>query len=149
MKPVQLFAHWEQVRKDTILTIEKFSNEELAYTPFEDSWSVGTIALHIADCEYYWLHYLAMKDTHPPFSFKLADYPVKQSIIEVLNQVHEKTLSFLNGLDEKDLETLFTTSRQDTFTLYWMIWHVVEHEIHHRGELSLIHGLLGRQGLDV
>jgi uncharacterized damage-inducible protein DinB len=30
-----------------------------------------------------------------------------------------------------------------------VIWHVLEHEIHHRGELSLIHGLLGREGLDV
>jgi uncharacterized damage-inducible protein DinB len=29
-----------------------------------------------------------------------------------------------------------------------MLWHVVEHEIHHRGELSLILGLLGREGLD-
>jgi uncharacterized damage-inducible protein DinB len=26
---------------------------------------------------------------------------------------------------------------------------VLEHEVHHRGELSLIHGLLGREGLDV
>jgi len=33
--------------------------------------------------------------------------------------------------------------------LGWIIWHVLEHEIHHRGELSLILGLLGREGLDV
>jgi uncharacterized damage-inducible protein DinB len=29
-----------------------------------------------------------------------------------------------------------------------MLWHVIEHEVHHRGELSLLLGLLGRQGLD-
>jgi uncharacterized damage-inducible protein DinB len=34
-------------------------------------------------------------------------------------------------------------------SLGWIIWHVLEHEIHHRGELSLILGLLGREGLDV
>jgi uncharacterized damage-inducible protein DinB len=29
-----------------------------------------------------------------------------------------------------------------------MIGHLIEHEIHHRGELSLILGLLGREGLN-
>jgi len=29
-----------------------------------------------------------------------------------------------------------------------MLMHTLEHEIHHRGELSLILGLLGRKGLD-
>jgi len=29
-----------------------------------------------------------------------------------------------------------------------MLWHVMEHEVHHRAELSLILGLLGREGLD-
>jgi uncharacterized damage-inducible protein DinB len=33
--------------------------------------------------------------------------------------------------------------------LRWIIWHVLEHEVHHRGELSLILGLLGKEGLDV
>jgi uncharacterized damage-inducible protein DinB len=30
-----------------------------------------------------------------------------------------------------------------------IIWHVLEHEIHHRGELSILIGLLGREGLEV
>jgi uncharacterized damage-inducible protein DinB len=29
-----------------------------------------------------------------------------------------------------------------------MLGHILEHEIHHRGELSLILGLLGREGLN-
>ena len=29
-----------------------------------------------------------------------------------------------------------------------MIEHMIDHEIHHRGELSLILGLLGREGLN-
>jgi uncharacterized damage-inducible protein DinB len=29
-----------------------------------------------------------------------------------------------------------------------MVWHVMEHEIHHRGELSLLLGMLGHEGLD-
>ena len=33
--------------------------------------------------------------------------------------------------------------------LGWIIWHVLEHRSPHRGELWLILGLLGRDGLDV
>jgi uncharacterized damage-inducible protein DinB len=55
----------------------------------------------------------------------------------------------LNELDEKDLNVEYTTHHWETFPLYWIIWHVLEHVIHHRGELSLIHSLLGREGLDV
>jgi len=27
----------------------------------------------------------------------------------------------------------------ESIPLFWIVWHVVEHEIHHRGELSLLH----------
>ena len=44
---------------------------------------------------------------------------------------------------------VYKTPEGEVFTLRWIIWHVLEHEIHHRGELSLALGLLGREGLDV
>ena len=37
----------------------------------------------------------------------------------------------------------------ESFTLGWLIWHVLEREVHHRGELSLALGLLEGEGLDV
>ncbi len=33
--------------------------------------------------------------------------------------------------------------------LRWVIWHVLEHEIHHRGEIYLMLGLLGMEAPDV
>ncbi|MCE7990102.1 MAG: hypothetical protein DYG89_53840, partial [Caldilinea sp. CFX5] len=47
------------------------------------------------------------------------------------------------------LDQTYTIPGGHAFSLGWIIWHVLEHEIHHRGELSLILGLLGREGLDV
>ena len=31
----------------------------------------------------------------------------------------------------------------------WVVWHVIEHEIHHRGEVYLMLGLLGMEAPDV
>lgn len=149
MKPRQLFGHWEQVRADLRATIDKFSADELTFTPFEGGWPVGRIMLHIAECEDHWLHGEVRHEFELPISYELDDYPTKPAILEVLNIAHSRTLQFLDGLEENDLDRVYRTSHEETFPLRWIIWHVLEHEIHHRGELSLILGMLGREGLDV
>jgi uncharacterized damage-inducible protein DinB len=149
MKPGQQFEHWEQVRAGLLATIESFSEEELVYTPFAGSWPVGQIMLHIAECEDHWLHGVVRRELQLPVDYPLADHPSRAGIIAVLDLAHSRTLRFLSTLDEGDLDQLYQTRFGETFPLSWILWHVLEHEIHHRGELSLALGLLGRQGLDV
>jgi uncharacterized damage-inducible protein DinB len=149
MKPSQIFAHWGQIRADLLATMDKFSQEELSFTPFKGSWPVGQILLHIADCEDNWLHGVVRGDFKPWIFYNFSDYPTKSAILEVLDHAHAKTIALFSELDEKDLNVKYKTPDGQVFSLYWIIWHVLEHEIHHRGELSLIHGLLGREGLDV
>lgn len=149
MKPRDLFAHWDQVRKDLVKTIQQFSEEELKWVPFEGSWAVGQIMLHIADCEDNWLHGVVRGEFEPWIFYPLADYPTRKAILEVLERAHQRTNAFLDGLATSDLGRVYTIPDGAQFSLYWILWHVLEHEIHHRGELSLILGLLGREGLDV
>jgi len=149
MKLSQMFAHWEQVRADLLTTIDKFSEEELAYSPYPGCWSIGKTMLHIADCEDYWLHVVVEPSLPPDFLYELADYPTKTAIKTKLDQAHQRTLVLLDKLDERNLTDGRQTPRRETFTVGWIIWHVLEHEIHHRGELSMALGLLGREGLDV
>jgi uncharacterized damage-inducible protein DinB len=149
MKPSQMFTHWDQVRTDLVATIDKFTQEELTFVPFKGSWSVGQIMLHIADCENYWLHFVVRQEIDPWKYYDLADYPSVEAIKKVLDIVRLKTLIYLESLEESDLDKVYQIPEGETYTLGWIIWHVVEHEIHHRGELSLLLGLLGRPGLDV
>ena len=67
----------------------------------------------------------------------------------MLEQARQRTATLLEQLDEGDLSCEYETQKGERFTLGWIIWHVLEHEIHHRGELSMALGLLGREGLDV
>jgi len=149
MKPSQIFSHWDQVRADLLATIDMFKEDELTFVPFTGSWPVGKIMLHIADCEDYWLHQVIRQEIEVWSYYTLANHPTKTAIKEVLEGVRKKTLPFLGSLDESDLDGEYKTPEGEVFTLRWIIWHVLEHEIHHRGELSLTLGLLGRQGLDV
>ncbi len=149
MKPRQLFSHWVQVRADLLETIDKFSEDELTYAPYTNCWTVGQIMLHIADCENYWLHMTVRHEIKRWKYFDFAEHPTKIAIKKVLKAPHLKTIEFLENLDEDDLNEVYITPKGELFPLRWIIWHVLEHEIHHRGELSLILGLLGRAGLDV
>jgi uncharacterized damage-inducible protein DinB len=149
MKPDQLFKHWEQVRQQLYETIDKFQESELTYQPFSTSWTVGQIMLHIAEVEELWIGSIVLKEATPSLEYELADYPTKAKIKRVLKKSHQHTEKLLAGLEEVDLQKKYHTENDAILSLYWILWHVVEHEIHHRGELSLILGLLGREGLDV
>jgi len=40
-------------------------------------------------------------------------------------------------------------AEESAHTREWIVWHVLEHEIHHGGELSLALGGYGLQGIDM
>ena len=77
----------------------------------------------------------------------LERYPTVEAIKGILAKVHERTVEFLRDLDDAALARSITSPWGNELSLGWIIWHVLEHEIHHRGELSLILGMLGREGL--
>ncbi len=150
MKPGQLFAHWKHVRKELIWTIDQFGDEELSHVPFENSWPVGEIMLHIASAEEGWFRYVVKGELPDWPDYELDNFRDIESIKILLNEVHEGTEEFLDGLESVDLERAIDLPLSESvLSLGWITWHVLEHEIHHRGELSLILGLLGREGLDV
>ncbi|MGD8456767.1 MAG: DinB family protein [Anaerolineales bacterium] len=148
MKLSDMFSHWEQVRSDLMQTIDKFSQDELTFTPFDSAWPAGQIMLHIADCEDNWLHGVVRGEFEPWIGYPLEEHPTKADILDVLNAARSRTIPYLQSLDERNLDQKYMVEGEE-YTLKWIIWHVLEHEIHHRGELSLILGILGRDGLDV
>jgi uncharacterized damage-inducible protein DinB len=149
LKPSRIFSHWEQVRSDLVATVAKFSQTELSFVVAQHSWPVGQIMLHIADCEDNWLHGVVQGEFEPWIFYSFSDYPTTAAILEVLNQARQRTIAFLDGLEESDLDNIYTLPGGGQVSLFWILWHVLEHEIHHRGELSLILGMLGHEGLDV
>ncbi len=146
----QQFSHWKQVREDLLSTIDKFKEEELSYIPFDSSMTAGQIMLHIGEAEEGWFRTFISKELEEWPDFDLEDYPTTEAIKAQLTVIHSRTEKYLESLNADDLEQSITHPGRDfRLALGWIIWHVLEHEIHHRGELSLILGILGREGLGV
>jgi len=149
MKAAKLFQYWDHIRSALVATIEKFSDEELDTVPFASGYSVRQIILHIAQEEYGEIHYgITRRISEFPPPYPADRYPTILTLIALLASVHNETLSYLETLQDGDLEREVEAGWGGRYALLDMLWHVMEHEIHHRGELSLILGMLGREGLD-
>lgn len=150
MEPIKLFQHWHQIRSDLYTTIDQFPDDELNFQPFDGSWTVGQIMLHVADAEDGWLRYVLTRELDQwPDYYTLANYRDKPAIKQALAQVQNHMVAYLDTLQEADLSRTINAPWGDELQIGWVLWHVIEHEIHHRGELSLILGILGESGLDV
>ena len=150
MNPLEFFSHWNQIRAGLLSTIEAFDDDELYMVPFEGSRSIGQIMLHIAGAEDGWLRHVVTHELDEwPDLYILDNFQDKVSILQTLDQVHSRSLEYLSKLNISDLNQKVKTPWGKETSLHWIVWHIIEHEIHHRGELSLILGYLGREGLDV
>jgi len=149
MKVAKVIQLWSRIRKDLLGTIDKFTDKDLGYIAFENGYSVGQIILHIAHEEYGEIQYgLTYEIDEFPPGFQEEEYQTIDSIKALLASVHDETTKYLETVADDELENDFEAQWGETKPLIDFIAHVIEHEIHHRGELSLILGLLGREGLD-
>ena len=149
MNAAELFSHWKEVRQGLYAALDLLADEQLAFVPREGLWSLRTVALHIATAEEGWFRYIATQELDEWPEVDESDYPTVAAIKAVLNQVHARTEAYLQTLDLMDLDRVITTFWGAQVSLRWIIWHVLEHEIHHRGEIYLMLGLMGMEAPDV
>lgn len=149
MNAAELFNHWGTVRRHLLRALELLDDEQLAFVPREGLWSLGTVARHIAAAEEGWFRYVVNRelDAWPEFGDK--DYVTVASIVALLTEVHARTEAYLSTVEEADLDRAIATPWCEDLPLRWVIWHVLEHEIHHRGEIYLMLGLMGMEAPDV
>jgi len=141
--------HWEHIRQGTLATLDLFDEAELGFAPVPAGYSVREIALHIAHEEMIEILYgLARLLPDLPAPFRAGDFRSKKSIVDQLAGVHAQSLHYLRRLDPASLEAEVDLAWGERLRPIAVIQHIVEHETHHRGELSLAVGLLGRRGFD-
>jgi uncharacterized damage-inducible protein DinB len=149
MKIDWVISTWDRIRVSLIETINKFNEDELRFVPFDGGYSVGQIVLHIAQEERGEIQYGITGELDAfPSDYLQAEFPTMSSMMTLLSEIHKRTTDYLRTLEDQDLYREIEAGWGGKHLLMDLIWHVIEHEIHHRGELSFILGLLGRQGLD-
>jgi uncharacterized damage-inducible protein DinB len=137
------------VRHGLEQALDKLTDEQLGFVPAEGLWSLGTVACHIANAEDGWFHYVAAQELGEWPSLDEEQYRTVAWIKALLDEVHGNTLASLQGTNIADLDRTIAAPWGTELTLRSIIWHVLQHEIHHRGEIYLMLGLMGMEAPDV
>ncbi|MFX0114877.1 MAG: DinB family protein [Candidatus Hodarchaeota archaeon] len=134
MKGSEIFFHWNEVREGLENTLLSLTPNLLAYRPSVETMAIGDIFRHIAGAEVHWIQKVILNRWDTNARFVQKDYPSKEDLLQLLRQTHQPTLELLDSLAAKDLKRV-CTRRDETFTVFWILWHVLEHEIHHKGQI--------------
>jgi uncharacterized damage-inducible protein DinB len=149
MNAAEMFGHWQSVRRDLLRALDMLADEQLGFVPREGLWSLGTVACHIAEAEEGWFRYVVTRELGAWPEFAAGGYATVESIRTLLDWVHSRTEAYLATVDVVDLERIIDASWNEAIPLRWIVWHALEHEIHHRGEIYLMLGLMGMEAPDV
>ncbi|HLX40639.1 MAG TPA: DinB family protein [Ktedonobacteraceae bacterium] len=148
-----LYKGWDTYQERLIKAIEPLSLEQLSLRIAPQLRSIGELATHIIGARAGWLYYTLEKGDEQ--MVVLASQPA-HSAAELVNgleatwHVIQDALSHWTIADLAELVHDTDENGEDqTYTRQWVIWHLIEHDMHHGGELSFTLGMHGLTGINI
>ena len=146
----------EDVRKETLEGVSGLNKEQLFRPPIEGEYPIGAYLMHLGEAEAGWLAVLTGvkpsdeikkmvyydswfdpgKESHPP-----KEAPGVEDYHKAISAVRKQLTDYIGGLKDSDLDEFVTRMRrgeEQKLTRQWIIYHLIEHEAHHRGQMFML-----------
>ncbi|WP_409272122.1 DinB family protein [Neobacillus sp. SCS-31] len=135
---LDMFLYNWQVREDWFKWCESISQEELCKSRVGGMGSILKNLYHVVDCEQLWINQLLGKS---PMKTDINSIHSLEEVIEFSNLVRDVTENFLklwNSASEEKL-LIIQSKNGKTYNLTHgkVLRHIISHEIHHIGQLSI------------
>ena len=129
--------YYRRIRKRTLRVIRAIPPERIEWTYREGKWTLGDLIRHLGALE---RQMFAETVQGRPSRYagcgrELADG--YDAVLAFLDRTHTETLEILAGLSDDDLQGKCTTPDGAEITVWKWLRAMVEHEIHHRGQIYL------------
>jgi uncharacterized damage-inducible protein DinB len=155
-----LVAALEEVRSQTIGLLSDLSVPELSLRPAASVHQIGGLALHLGECEFWWIEvgfakkeitdqdrrFAHLNDTTET-DFALKNYTAADCA-EILGRIHARAVTTLSGYTDDDLDVVFSNDRHPNGfegSLRWILHRLIDHEANHKGQIAMIKRLI-REG---
>lgn len=146
------YRGWEAYQNLLIPAIAPLSDEQLDLRPAPHLRSIRETLNHIIAVRVRWYHGLMGEGGEEIASIGEWDrkgQPVRNAaeLVDGLKKSFQFVQECLSHYTPADLDYTYTGTWQGedySLTRQWVIWHVIEHDLHHGGEFSItlgIHGL--------
>jgi uncharacterized damage-inducible protein DinB len=143
----RFYQGWDRYQQLLVEAISPLSAEQIAFHAAPHLRPVSTLAAHIISARARWFQ-LVMGEGGPEIgplqAWDREGSPDRSAaeLTEGLRTTWHLIESCL-GRWTPDMLTDSFTRRDQTFTRQWIIWHVIEHDLHHGGELFFTLGMHG------
>jgi uncharacterized damage-inducible protein DinB len=139
------YKGWDDYQEHLIKAIAPLSPDQLALQVAPQLRSIGEIAAHIISARVWWFHNI-MGEGSADIASMVSwddDGAPSRTATELVSGLESTWLMIQNALERltpADLEKRFQR-RETTVSRQWIIWHIIEHDLHHGGELSYSLGI--------
>jgi uncharacterized damage-inducible protein DinB len=158
-----LTSGWEDFQQRLVAAIAPLTVEQLLSPIAPQQWSIGAVTQHLVINRVWWFHgwlgegngepTLAQLSAWDPKTDSARSRPTADELVIGLGTTWKLVADVLSRWTPAELTAIpptpptITPGEQRVFggrTRAWILWHVLEHELRHAGELNLA---LGTQGL--
>ncbi len=151
----EYIAQMEEVRRMVKEYVRDLTPQQLSWQPYDGGNSIATLLLHLAGTEAFWIRERlgGEKLSREEWAeYGMEDYPKLKSpdgkdvsyFFSKLDAMRENTRKALAGIKATDLDRVYREEFQGksyTFSVRWILHHVVEHEAHHKGQIVILRRL--------
>jgi uncharacterized damage-inducible protein DinB len=135
--------YFETIRERTLRVVQAVPPEKLEWRHTAGVFSPGDLARHIAATARYTFveNVFGRPSRYPGCGTDLAEG--KDAILAFMRQMHAETVEQLRELQPEDLQRKGVGPQGHPITAWKLLRAMVEHEVHHRGEIYVYLALLG------
>jgi uncharacterized damage-inducible protein DinB len=147
------YKGWDNYQELITKAIAPLSAEQLTLRAAPHLRSIGVITAHIISARVWWFHNImgeGSSDLAPMVDWDEDDAPARSAteLVGGLEATWQMIKNVLALRTPADLDQTFSR-RNELVSRQWIIWHVIEHDLHHGGELSLTLGMNGLTAPDL
>ena len=135
--------YFERVRERTRRVIACIPPEQLEWTHKPGAFTFGDLIRHLGAIERHMFAENAQcqPSRYPGHGRELAEG--HEAVLAYLDEMHRQSMEIFRGLTAEDLQRRCETPGGTPLKVWKWLRSMVEHEIHHRGQIYLMLGMLG------
>jgi uncharacterized damage-inducible protein DinB len=137
------FDYWEKVRARTRRVVECIPAERLEWTWQPGKFTLGDLVRHLAAIvrDMYAENAQRKPSRYPGHGHELADG--MDAVRDFFERAHAESMEIFRGLSDADFRERCETPGGASISVGKWLRLMVEHEIHHRGQIYMALGVLG------
>lgn len=153
------YKGWDVYQQHLIHALAPLSQEQLALRSAPHLRSIEMTAKHIIGARARWLYHVLRERDESLVSLGTwddRDQPARTAaeLVSGLEATWQILQNALQRWTVADLEKVFLdideeSGQEESFTRQWVLWHLIEHDLHHGGEISLALGIHHLPAIDL